>query len=393
MSRSTPGGIMAAARRAVDHGRRVVVPGGQRHPASAQHDAGGHCRVLCCGQIDLDRHAFLQFWTDPTDDVVVGWCMTTGLMLGDGGIETDLIFHHGQDLPHFAAFVLLDTNEGRQALRDYYRPYFQIARDARTGLVLEAPTWRASGDWLALLGRPVEDVTRVNVEAVRLVADLRAEHGDIPGDQGVQHVISGCVGPRADGYDVGTTMSEQQSQDYHRPQVDALQSAGADRATAMTLSYAAEAVGIVRAAQVAGIPVVISFTVETDGRLPDGSSLEQAIRAVDSATDQGAEFFMVNCAHPTHIVRALDPSGTPDDHRWLSRVRGVRANASTRSHAEMDVAPDLDEGDPESFGAELAGLHDRLPSLQVLGGCCGTDQRHIRAVAQAVTAHTGGPAG
>jgi S-methylmethionine-dependent homocysteine/selenocysteine methylase len=318
--------------------------------------------------------------------------MTTDLILGDGGIETDLIFHHGQDLPHFAAFVLLDTEEGRERLRAYYRPYLDLARESGAGLVLETPTWRAGPAWFAALGRPSSDLGPVNRAAVRLLRDLCQEQ------PGVDVIVSGCLGPRDDGYVAATTMDERAAQDYHRPQVEALHAAGADRVTAMTVAYPAEAVGVVRAAQAAGIESVISFTVETDGRLPDGTSLPQAIQVVDDATERAAAFFMVNCAHPSHVALALDPPARgasmrpdaapdhADDRTWWSRVQGVRANASTRSHAELDAAEDLDEGDPATFGRDMARLHEQVPSLRVLGGCCGTDERHIRAVAQSVTA-------
>jgi homocysteine S-methyltransferase len=314
--------------------------------------------------------------------------MTTDVMLGDGGIETDLIFHHGQDLPHFAAFVLLDTEQGRELLRAYYRPYVDIAREAGTGLVLETPTWRASRRWFTALDRPQSDLAPVNQAAVHLLRDLRE------GQRAVDVVVSGCLGPRDDGYVAATVMDEQAAQDYHRPQVEALHAAGADRVTAVTVAYPAEAVGIVRAAQDTGIECVISFTVETDGHLPDGSTLAEAIRVVDDASNRPPAFFMVNCAHPSHVALALDAQAADDDERtWLSRVQGVRANASTRSHAELDAAEDLDEGDPAAFGREMARLHAQVPSLRVLGGCCGTDQRHIRAVARAVTAPDAPPAG
>jgi S-methylmethionine-dependent homocysteine/selenocysteine methylase len=308
--------------------------------------------------------------------------MTTDVILADGGNETDLIFHHGQDLPHFAAFVLLDTEEGRELLREYYRPYLDIAREAGTGLVLETPTWRASPAWFTALDRPSSDLDPVNHAAVQLLRALCEEQ------QGVDVFVSGCLGPRDDGFVAATMMDEQAAQDYHRPQVEAFHAAGADRVTAVTVAYPAEAVGIARAAQAADIECIISFTVETDGRLPDGRTLANAIRVVDDATDRAVAFFMVNCAHPSHVARALDAQAADDDgdRTWLSRVQGVRANASTRSHAELDAAEDLDDGDPATFGREMARLHARVPSLRVLGGCCGTDERHIRAVAQSVTA-------
>jgi homocysteine S-methyltransferase len=323
--------------------------------------------------------------------------MTTDVILADGGIETDLIFHHGQDLPHFAAFVLLDTEEGRELLREYYHPYLGIAREAGTGLVLETPTWRASPAWFTALDRRSSDLGPVNHAAVQLLRDLCEEQ------PGVDVIVSGCLGPRDDRFVAATMMDEQAAQDYHRPQVEALHAAGADRVTAVTVAYPAEAVGVARAAQVAGIECVVSFTVETDGRLPDGSTLPHAIRVVDDATDRAAAFFMVNCAHPSHVTLTLDPPAVdapvddavpdPADRTWLSRVQGVRANASTRSHAELDAAEDLDDGDPATFGREMARLHARVPSLRVLGGCCGTDERHIRAVARAVTAPDAPPAG
>lgn len=323
--------------------------------------------------------------------------MTSRLVLTDGGIETDLIFHQGQDLPHFAAFVLLDSEEGRELLRAYYRPYIQIARDAGLSLVLETPTWRASPDWFALLGRPVADIGRVNRESVRLLRELRGEYDDV-------HVlISGCVGPRADGYDASATMSQEQAQDYHSDQVEAFHKAGVDQVTAMTMSYPAEAVGIVRTSRAAGVPAVISFTVEVDGRLPDNSSMQEAVGAVDRATAQGPLYYMVNCAHPSHLEATFDlragegaaetdtgestwrDRAAPGNAGWAARVGGVRANASPRSHADLDTATDLDEGDPAQFGTDLARLRARVPSLTVLGGCCGTDHRHIREVVRAVS--------
>ena len=321
--------------------------------------------------------------------------MLSPLTLTDGGIETDLMLHHGQDLPHFAAFVLLDTQKGRETLRAYYRPYLQIARDYGLSLVLETPTWRASADWIARLRRPDSDVQRINHQAVQLLTELRDDNPD------VAVVVSGCIGPRTDGYDASATMDQHQAQRYHSRQIEALHDAGADQVTAMTMAYPAEAVGIVRAAHAAGVPAVISFTVEVDGRLPDGSALGRAINVVDRATHPGPLSYMVNCAHPSHVEAAfgLPPEtdtaeqpkqhpaqDTAIDHRgWTARVSGVRANASSRSHAELDTATDVDEGHPAEFGAAMAQLRATVTSLAVLGGCCGTDQRHIREVARAAS--------
>jgi S-methylmethionine-dependent homocysteine/selenocysteine methylase len=285
----------------------------------------------------------------------------------DGGMETTLIFHQGLELPHFASFVLLDDDEGVRALREYFRPYIEIARDAGVGIVLDTPTWRANADWGVRLGYSAEALAEINRRAVRLLEQLREETGGRP-----QIVICGCVGPRGDGYQVGETMTAAEAERYHSPQVEVFADTAADLVSALTMTYAEEAAGIVRAARAAGIPAVVSFTVETDGRLPSGQPLDEAIEQVDAETDGAAAYFMINCAHPTHFADVLEPGS-----RTLERIRGLRANASTMSHAELDEAEELDEGDPVDLARRYAELRQRLPNLNVVGGCCGTDHRHI----------------
>jgi homocysteine S-methyltransferase len=291
----------------------------------------------------------------------------------DGGMETTLTFHHGIDLPHFAAFVLLDDPKGTAALRSYYRSYVAIARDQDVGIVLDTPTWRANADWGERLGYRREALADVNRRAVALLEEIRAQVGDRP-----PLVISGCVGPRGDGYRVGDEMSAEEAEGYHRPQVSTFAETSADLVSALTLTYAAEAVGIARAARSSGIPVVLSFTVETDGRLPSGQTLGEAIETVDAETDRAASYFMINCAHPTHFAHVLEESGP-----WAQRIRGLRANASAKSHAELDEAEELDAGDPVDLAARYRALRPRLPKLNVVGGCCGTDERHVREICSA----------
>ncbi|MDQ3643285.1 MAG: homocysteine S-methyltransferase family protein, partial [Actinomycetota bacterium] len=237
------------------------------------------------------------------------------VFLTDSGLETDLIFHHGYDLPDFAAFVLLDDASGVEALRRYYRDHATIARDAGVGFVLESPTWRASPDWGERLGYPPARLADVNRRAIALLVDLRAELEN----EVRPVVISGCVGPRGDGYRPAELMSADDAQRYHATQIATFAATEADLVTAMTITYVEEAIGIARAARQADVPVVISFTVETDGRLPNGSSLEDAVRAVDQATDRYPAYYMVNCAHPSHFSAVLDDGGD-----WTSRLRGVR---------------------------------------------------------------------
>ena len=289
----------------------------------------------------------------------------------DGGMETCLIFHQGVDLPHFASFPLLDREDGRSALLDYFRPYVDSARELGVGIVLDTPTWRANPDWGEKLGYSPDALLRIDGLGVELLQELRREIGDSP-----PLVISGCVGPRGDGYQVGEEMTAEEARRYHSAQVHAFAEAGADVVSGLTLTYADEAIGIAHAAVDAEVPSVLSFTVETDGRLPSGQPLGEAIEQVDAATHGVASHFMVNCAHPSHFLHVLDP-----DASWLERIHGVRANASRMSHAELDEADVLDEGDPEELALCYRELQERLPNLTVVGGCCGTDHRHVRAFA------------
>ena len=285
----------------------------------------------------------------------------------DGGLETDLIYHHDVDLPHFAAFPLVDDVRGRELLRDYYDDYVSIARRAGAALQLETPTWRASSDWGDRLGYSAAELSRVNRDAVRLLAELR----DVSGLDSV--LVSGCLGPRGDGYVAGDVVDPDDAATYHSAQVEAFAEAGADLITGLTLTGTGEAIGIVRAARSAGLPVAVSFTVEQDGRLPDGTSLAAAIADVDAAG--GPDYYMVNCAHPSHIAVGLDEPGA-----WRSRIVGIRANASSLSHAELDAATELDEGDPVELATAQERLRPSLANLALIGGCCGTDARHVAAM-------------
>jgi S-methylmethionine-dependent homocysteine/selenocysteine methylase len=296
------------------------------------------------------------------------------LFLTDGGLETTLIFHEGIELPHFAAFDLLRTPEGVQTLRRYYARHAAIAEANGLGFILESPTWRASADWGQRLGYAKSALAALNRRAIALMVDLR-EGCESPGSP---MVISGCVGPRGDGYDPGRMMSPDEAEAYHAAQIGIFADSEADLVTAVTMTYAEEAIGIARAAARARMPVAISFTLETDGRLPTGQSLKDAVAAVDAATARAPLYYMINCAHPTHFSHVL-ATGEP----WLTRLRGLRANASKRSHAELDAAPDIDAGDPIELGAEYRALRRRLPWINVLGGCCGTDHRHVQAICAA----------
>jgi S-methylmethionine-dependent homocysteine/selenocysteine methylase len=293
-----------------------------------------------------------------------------GLFLTDGGIETTLIFHDGLALPDFAAFALFGSLEGEEALRRYFNSYAALARRRKTGLILESATWRASADWGAKLGYTPDALEAANRKAIELLEEIRS------GDNGTRIVISGCVGPRGDGYVPGKEMSERQAELYHQVQIETFANTAADMVSAMTMNYAQEAVGIAKAAKRSQIPVAISFTVETDGNLPTGQSLRSAIQQVDEVTSAYPSYYMINCAHPSHFGHVL-----PEDELWVSRIIGLRANASRQSHAQLNEASELDEGSPAELGQDYARLKSRLPQLNVMGGCCGTDHRHIEQIA------------
>ena len=302
--------------------------------------------------------------------------MSGDLFMTDGGLETTLVFLEGQELPYFAAFHMLQTSRGTEVVRRYFRRYLGIALEHTTGFVLESATWRASSDWGNKLGYSKQALAKINQQAIELLADLREEFEK----PGCPMPISGCVGPRGDGYVASSTMSPEQAEEYHNVQIRGFAESAADLVTAITMTNSNEAIGVVRAAQAAELPVVVSFTLETDGRLPTGQQLGEAITAVDRATDGGPAYYMINCAHPSHFAHTLA------DEPWTRRLRGLRANASKRSHRELDEAPDLDDGNPIELGQDYAAIRRRLPWINVLGGCCGTDHRHIEQMCIACSA-------
>jgi len=288
-----------------------------------------------------------------------------------GGLETTLIFHDRIDLPHFAAFNLLRDAAGTDILRRYYERYARMAVEQKVGLVLESPTWRANPDWATKLGYDAQTLADANRQAIGLMLEVRAKYENAISKM----VISGNLGPRGDGYKAENRMTADEAQSYHIAQIQTFAQTDADMVAAFTMNYVEEAIGIVRAAKANKMPVAISFTLETDGRLPSGEALVAAIAQTDDATDAYASYFMINCAHPTHFDHVL--SG---DQSALDRIRGLRTNASRRSHAELDESTDLDAGDPNELGHQHVHLNNYLPRLSVVGGCCGTDERHVAAI-------------
>lgn len=297
--------------------------------------------------------------------------------LTDGGLETVLVFRQGIELPCFAAFDLLKDEAGLEVLRQYYRTHAAIAVENGLGFILESATWRASADWGEKLGHSREAMARLNRASIDLLSEIRRAFAD----EHAPMVISACVGPRGDGYDASSHMNESEAERYHGEQIETFASTEADLISAITMTNTEEAIGVARAARAVAMPSVISFTVETDGRLPTGEPLCEAVQRVDAATDGAPAYFMINCAHPSHFSSALR-AGEP----WVERIRGLRVNASAKSHAELDQATELDAGNPVDLGRECAALHRALTQINVLGGCCGTDERHIAEIAKGMSA-------
>ena len=297
------------------------------------------------------------------------------LFLTDSGLETMLIFHQGIELPYFASFDLLRTEQGLATLRAYYEQHAELAREHDMGCVLEAPTWRANLDWGRKLGYDEQTLADANRRAISLMLEIR-QRWETP-----QHpmVISGNLGPRGDGYHTERMMSVDEARAYHSAQIATFASTDADLVSVFTMNYVEEAVGVILAARDWRMPVVVSFTLETDGRLPSGESLAAAIVRTDELTDHYAAYYMINCAHPDHFRDQLHADG-----RWLQRIAGVRANASRRSHAELDESTELDDGNPFELGQQYRELQALLPALRVVGGCCGTDHRHVAAIGAAL---------
>ncbi len=300
--------------------------------------------------------------------------MTMSTFMTDGGLETDLIFNHGIDLPEFAAFDLLKDEDGKEILRKYYLDYLNISKKQCSGFVLEAPTYRANPDWALKIGYSLESLNKLIRISVHELEEIRNEYEN----KDFKIALSVCIGPRGDGYTPSNLMSIKSAEAYHSHQIKLAADTNADLVTAMTMNYNEDAIGITLAAKKNNIPVVISYTVETDGKLPSGQSLEEAIISLDNLTDNYVSYYMINCAHPDHFSDILNPTST-----WSTRIKGLRANASNKSHAELDGSEILDVGDKDQLAKKYQALKVLLPNLSIIGGCCGTDHTHMDKICKA----------
>jgi homocysteine S-methyltransferase len=297
------------------------------------------------------------------------------LYLTDAGIETDLIFNKGIEIREFAAHTLLADAAGREALANYFRGFLTLARDTGAGFVLDSQTWKAHMHWAESLGASQADLALANRDAIAFISGIRAEFANQP--QPI--VLNGLIGPCGDAYAPEKDVAADEAEAYHSTQLGWLANTEVDMVTAMTFTQSDEAIGVVRAATAVGLPIVVSFTVETDGSLPTGESLGHAIESVDAATNGATAYFMVNCAHPDHFAAVLGNS------EWTRRIHGIRCNASRKGHAELDEAETLDDGDINELASQYGELARAMPWLNVFGACCGSDLRHVTEIARTLT--------
>jgi homocysteine S-methyltransferase len=296
------------------------------------------------------------------------------LFLADAGIETDLIFNHGVEIREFASHTLLPNPTSREIVANYFRGFLSLAKNFDAGFILDSQTWKAHLHWAEDLGTTEQELCLANKDSIAFIAELRDEYST----NSKPIVLNGVIGPRGDAYAPEARVAAVEAEEYHAKQIAWLAETDVDMVTATTFTQSDEAIGVIQAARSADLPIVISFTVENDGRLPTGQPLDEAINAVDDATNAAAAYFMVNCAHPDHFFDVLD------DSDWARRIRGLRCNASRLTHAELDECEVLDDGDPEELANQYKSIAASMPWLNVFGGCCGSDLRHVTEIAKAV---------
>jgi len=301
---------------------------------------------------------------------------TGSLMTSAGGFETWMQYVDGFKLRHFCGFELLNDARGEACLRDYHRKVVEAAVANGFGVINEGLHYRASRDWGALTGFSREGLEEINIRGIEFYRDFAKEYATAE----TPMTVSGAIGPKGDAYNVGRVPDAAEAEDYHSEQILTMRKAGVDQVTAMTFSGVEEAIGFCRAAKAAGVPVVVSFFVVRGGRLKGGESLDEAIARVDAATGNAPAYFMINCTHPTEF----EPSLTEGD--WTNRLGGFMPNAVAAETLDLCKLGHLEDGDPEELGDQMAGLARRFGHVNVWGGCCGTDGRHIGQITRKVAA-------
>lgn len=295
--------------------------------------------------------------------------------LSEGGMETEVMYKHGFDFPHFAVFELLKNPKAVSALQAMYRQYFDVVAKHQMVALVGGLDYRASPDWGALLGYSADGLSDMNHRCIDFLRDLAKEYiGEID-----EILIQGFIGPRGDAYETNTVITEQESEDYHSVQLQTLKEADVDLASALTFNNIPESIGVAKAAARLDLPLCISLSLDGSSRLNSGPSLGDAIKTIDAATDNSVAFYMINCVHPLEYESALA------DESWMKRIRGVRPNASVMDKISLCKIGHLEDGDPIELGNQIGDLFKRFPHMDILGGCCGTWDNHLDQMAQSVS--------
>ena len=295
--------------------------------------------------------------------------------LTEGGTETEILYKWGFELPEFAMFPLLDNPEADRVIRDMYRRYFEVAAEHNTGMLIVGHDYRASPDWGEKLGYSAEGLREMQQRTIQFLQEMRTEYEDRVSDV----YIGASIGPRGDAYGTGDAITESEAEDYHSVQLENLEGTAADMAIALTFNNIPESIGVIRAGVAAGLPVGVSLTLTPEGRLRSGPSLREAIEAIEEATDGAAAWFGTNCAHPVEFEPAFADAGS-----WFDRLRYIRPNAAKMDKIALCSLGHLEDGDPVELGGEMGEIARRFPRADILGGCCGTDERHLSEIAQNV---------
>jgi S-methylmethionine-dependent homocysteine/selenocysteine methylase len=294
------------------------------------------------------------------------------LYLTEGGVETEIMYKWGHKLPHFAMFTLLDKPEAMADMKSMFARALEVAATQKTGLVLSSLDYRASPDWAALLGISADGLRDVHFRTVAFMKEVAAPFVEKIPDL----VFSGVIGPRGDAYGKGGGITEEEAEDYHTPQLKNLRDAGADMACALTFNNIPEAVGVARAAKAVGIPLGLYFTLNSKGTLGSGPTLKEAVESVEEITQGAPSYYGLNCSHPLEFMESLE------DGDWLKRVRSIRPNAVRMEKVALCKLGHLEDGDPEELGQQMGDIRQKFPQMDILGGCCGTDERHLGEIAK-----------
>lgn len=299
------------------------------------------------------------------------------LYLAEGGVETEIMYRHGHRLREFAMFELMDDPAAVTDMRDMYRRYLDVAARHGFAVLMAGFDYRASPDWGDKLGYSPEGLREMQHKCIDFLRDAARPYAD----QLPRVAVAGCIGPRGDAYALNHDITAEEAEAYHAIQMDTLRDCGVDIVWAATINNVPEAVGIARAAAAAGLPLNLSFTLDSDHRLQSGPSLREAIEATDAQAGAAQpDSYGINCSHPLEFEPALEPGD------WVRRIRSLRPNAAKMDKVALCQLGHIEEGDPEDLGRTMGDLARRMPDVDIWGGCCGTWDKHFDRIAHHVGA-------